>query len=456
MFNRILEIIDQFNIKEHRHFKNKINNYILIGLVCSLLIMFVYLMIRFHDNHNINYIDNMKKKLDTKYENVHPYKGIIRNITYLGGVYSNDDNNWHSIYYDNDTKEILNGGENDNYLYTDIPKSGKDLMIVPSKRQTEKGFQEYVLNWVGAIEYNDSIGHYSKNYGIEYKGYNYEYPIDYLADANWNYNTSYSKYNISKISTISQIGSNNYNYLVKSLNTKEYILNILRNCFGFVSDDFYDFVNNKNNFLEIFPNAYSNSDIIPNEINIGDIGTYVDKKGLTKIGICVGFDNKFNPIFSICTNDDIFEFKNIKKIYKDMNGFNVLHIEYINTKNPFLKNRNVFKHFYKTSLPFVNNNNKNELIINNIDNYNRNFLYGVKSIIDEDKLNDLMNRVLQERLNRIMLREFNAEQKRIKYNITSLNELYSNNLYSYKDLNTVEYISYIYELEIKGPGKILQ
>ena len=84
MFNRILEIIDQFNIKEHRHFKNKINNYILIGLVCSLLIMFVYLMIRFHDNHNINYIDNMKKKLDTKYENVHPYKGIKALIRVIG------------------------------------------------------------------------------------------------------------------------------------------------------------------------------------------------------------------------------------------------------------------------------------------------------------------------------------------------------------------------------------
>ena len=195
---------------------------------------------------------------------------------------------------------------------------------------------------------NDYDGVFSKNYGMEYNNYIYNMPIDYIVDANWNNNIEYTKKDVINISTISEIKCYTYNYLSGKLSNKEYILNILRNCFGFIGDNFYDLVNNKNNFFQILDDKrIKESSYIPTKIRLGDIGIHLSD-GKEYIGICVGYTNKQKPVFSICIDLDYISkyssrkinIKNIKDIksIKNIKGFNLLYVD---------EGKRFFNYYYK-------------------------------------------------------------------------------------------------------------
>lgn len=178
----------------------------------------------------------------------------------------------------------------------------------------------------------------------------------------------------------------------------EWILSILKNCFGFISDDFYDlFDNNKLNFNECEIK----------DVEIGDIGVFGNDKDGYRIGICIGYDKKMNPVFSVCSSNSInpnfveinggFITSNYKGI--EYGGYNALHIENLNGTN------NAFAKYFKTFLPFTDDNIKvKDLIITDIKQYNEQALFlndDIKSVYTDI----FSNKVHNERYRRISERE---------------------------------------------------
>lgn len=405
----------------------------------------------------IKLFNQKKEKYQNNYYDVHNYYGICRDIEYIGGFskfvkdvrlenvdeYNNikAEDKFIALYRDKDTNEILKGDLNDDYIMAGTIKAGINRTMVPNERGTKKGFQEYILKWTGGIIYNDYDGIFSKNYGVEYNKYIYNMPIDYIVDANWNKNIEYTKEDVINISTISEVKCNTYNYLSGKLSNKEYILNILRNCFGYIGDNFYDLVNNNNRFYQIVNDKrIEESEYLPTKIRLGDIGIHDSEKG-EQIGICVGYDNKKNPVFSICLGLDEIEKYNNKIVKRkenfNLSGYNILFVD---------KNDGFFQSYYKTNLPFNDIDNSDyfdnkDLIIDNIDIFNNQI-----SRVNEEEASDI---VYKERIKRIILREENALKCRKKNNI-DLNK-YKNIQFDIIDdiynLNTNAYNKFVYGSE---------
>lgn len=449
--------------KELNKIRKKINNDRISFLIVLISILFVmgilfgllnnFLVV---DRTAINFtkLNNQKKiKYQVGYKNEHDYRGFCRDIEYIGGFskYVRDirleniddfDNikeeyKYITLYRDKNTNEILKGDLDDDYVVAGLVKSGINKVYVPNVRMTKQGFKEYILKWTGGIVNNDYEGTFSKNYGVEYNNYIYNMPIDYIVDANWNKNTEYTKQEVISISTISEVTNKTYNYLSGKLSNKEYILNILRNCFGYISDNFYDLVNGENRFYQIVNDRrVKEEEVLPTKICIGDIGIHSENKE-EYIGICIGYDKKKNPIFSICIGLDIIQ-KYLKKVpikYEELNikGFNILYVD----------DNNFFDRYYKTNLPFIDEENSDysdnkDLIIKDVNEYNNQVLR-----ISHGNSGDI---VYNERIDRIKLREKTADEIRKKYGI-DLYRYYNLDFYEIDDIyniNTREYNEYIY------------
>ena len=421
---------------------------ILICCFCIILFFVIYIVIqnRFIRNKKIHLINTAKR-----YENKEPYfnsnrKINFRNVEYIGGekIYINRPigisdkeytyvgERWYPFYRDKDTGEILRGYEKYNFITAGIPYVGIDKMEVPEERKTIKGFQEYVLKWTGSVLcqhrniIKDStirenvVGKFYGNgiYDV-YRFGRFDRPIDLVADNLWGIdsNETTDGYDIYDIEDVK-----NYKYSlgIIELSPNEWVMNILRNCFGFISDDFYDLYNkNVINFEE--------TDI--KNVSIGDIGIYGDEEIGYHIGICIGYDKRNNPIFSICTTDKYL--KIIKEYISNddkINGFNILCIENVNNID-----NNLFDRYYKTYLPFSDNSvNTNDIVINDVSKYN-------KQVRNENK-REMQKVLLDERIRRITERERNAKEIRDKENI---------DLGRYKniDISTVYMINETYSYE---------
>ena len=415
--------------------------YILLSVIIVVIAVIIILILRI--NKNIKIDDNYKYEFKNEYKNNEHYlekasKNNYRNIEYVGGIdlyldrsvpLSLDEPNyigerWYPFYRDKDTGEILRGNEKQNYITAGMPYIGLDHMDVPEERMTKIGFKDYVLNWTGSVLYR-KLGFIDKNdfengefvdyksffgeyNGIgryecgKYPGRFYDMPIDIVANYLWNYN--YKDYlenkDIEKIDNINDALKYDYKTSDTRFSENQWVFNILRNCFGFVSDDFYAVQEeNKLNFNEC--------DI--ENVEIGDIGVY-DSNGYA-IGICIGFDNKHNPVFSVCTSKEInnkmleiddYVIKNIlnKKMKTDIYGYNILHIE---DKKDI--NKQAFIKYYKTFLPFTDTNeigtSKNKsLIIKDIVQYNNQI-----KLLDDIDNNDLYIKLINERKRRLVRRE---------------------------------------------------
>ncbi|MDO5564298.1 MAG: hypothetical protein Q4F88_03620 [Eubacteriales bacterium] len=433
--------------------------YIFISMLSIVILVSIFALV-FNIKKSIDIKSNNEKQYEFKneYKNNGQYfkkgrKENYRNVEYIGGInlyldrkvnlspneYTYEGTRWYPFYRDKDTGEVLRGFEKYNYITTGIPYVGIDYMDVPKERMTKKGFQEYVLNWTGTVLYrkigfiddkkrNESF--YGKNIEIgvyECKENLYDIPIDLVAN-NFlsicnNKNELYENKNIEKIDNIQDAIS--YNYISQSIFFSEnhWIFNILRNCFGFISDDFYNI--QENNILN-----FNECDI--EDVEIGDIGVY-DYDGYA-LGICVGFDSKNNPIFSICTSYDVNNkitelnseelINKLKEITKNKYiGYNILHIENIKEIS-----KNAFNKYYKTFLPFIDEDEigsaKNrKLIIKDINTYNKNAFLVLESTNGNNRL---YNQLINERERRIERREKQAKDLLERYNI---------NLNKYKDID---------------------
>ena len=428
--------------------KNK-KRFILILFVILIIILVVF-VIRFFIYKDELYIHN-SNEIKSNYENKESYfndkrRVNFRNVEYIGGEelfinrpntisekeYTYVGNRWYPFYIDKDTNEILRGLENYNFITVGIPYVGIDKMKVPKERKTIKGFQNYVLNWTGGVScahknyISDSTmrenlyGRYYGNgiYDVFRYGY-FDRPIDLVADYLWgNANETTDGYDIYDLDDVK-----NYNYSVQiiELSPNEWVMNILRNCFGFISDDFYDLYNkNIINFDEI--------DI--ENVSIGDIGVYGNEKIGYHMGICVGYDKVNNPIFSICTTNkylkDIDDYiENDLKI----KGFNILHIEKVKEMN-----NNLFNNYYKTNLPFENSVvHKKDIMISDISEYN--------SQVKNENKKKMHNKLIDERIRRIDEREKKAEEirKERKIDLEQYKSIDISAMYMINETYTYEY-----------------
>ena len=420
---------------------------VIITLSIMVLVCFVFIIKNavLNENKNNNSEKNKYVNKEVYFDRNRPMN--FRNVEYVGGekIYINRPigisdkestyvgDRWYSFYRDNDTGEILRGLEYYNYITAGMPYVGIDKMLIPEERKTIKGFQEYVLNWTGSV--SCQFKNYIRNAEIRrnikgdfygngiYDVFSYGYfdrPIDLVADYLWGNDSNettdgYDIYNIEDVK--------NYKYGLQAieLSSNEWVMNILRNCFGYISDDFYDLYNK--NIINFEETNIEN-------IRIGDIGVYGDEEYGYHMGICVGVDKKNNPIFSVCTIDTylegVKEYINIKKSF-EVSGFNILHIE---DKN----NKKLFKKYYKTYLPFKDDNvNNKSIIIEDVSIFN-------EQIKIENK-NKMYNRLINERIRRINEREKKAEELREieQINLEQYKDIDISTLYLINEINSYEY-----------------
>ncbi|MDO5564302.1 MAG: hypothetical protein Q4F88_03640 [Eubacteriales bacterium] len=204
-----------------------------------------------------------------------------RKVEYIGGINYNlqreynisskeeryNGVRWYPFYRDKDTSEILRGLERINYITAGIPFVGLDHYDTPNDRKTQKGFSDYVKKWTGSVLYGNysrfgqyglsDKSSYDNSKGIYYcESYDYDKPIDLLISDIW-FNTKYIKrsetYNIDDIVKAINFGSYKMgNEDITFFSENDWILYILRNTIGYISDDFYDIVyNNKINLWKL-------------------------------------------------------------------------------------------------------------------------------------------------------------------------------------------------------------
>lgn len=466
-----------------------------IGAITIIFVVLVLSIICFRLISNMFVVKDLRYNIATNsYINSEKYVGkgyAFRNVEYVGGVvvdinrpysFSNKEEKfegkrWMPFYRDKNTNEVLRGFEREDFISAGGCYVGLDHLDIPKERMTKEGFCKYVLDWTGSVLYmqkNNYKGQYLEKYNRISKKYAdgvyecnesiypYDVPIDLLAESMWCIETKRDKNhsllfdNIDDIRNIGALDSGNYvNY--GSLSENEWVLSILRNCFGYISDDFYDFIDkNKINFpaIEI------------DNVKVGDIGIFNNDED-NKAGICIGFDNQRNPIFTICTSKQIInnlvemnnydrQLVDILKIPNSIFGYNILHIENLNGKN------RVFSKYYSTNLPFTDNeinNSKNiKLIINDIKKYNEQILYKINIGNKIWEGDDLSKRLINERIRRISDRENKANKIRYDNNIDI--EQYKDkdisNLYYIFENNTYEYGQYLQSLHVESAGKMGQ
>ena len=429
-----------------------------IIIIALIAILFLGICIAINLSKKNNIFENTNSYSDTiKYINKEKYVDDkkhkrYRDVEYVGGIKININRpfgiskyelryvgeRWYPFYRDKNTGEILRGTENYNFVTVGTPYIGIDKMDVPNTRKTKNGFQEYVLKWTGSVlsrtnRFNSVDNGLYKNIktynGIyECNLHSYDMPIDLVADNLWGgegeYQDGYDIYNIDDVKT------KQYKQAIIYLSENEWVLNVLRNCFGFISDDFYELCNkNRINFDKI--------DI--SDVTIGDMGVYGNDKDGYNAGICIGYDNKFNPVFSISASANVFNIINETKKYAEISdGFNLIHVEKINNSA-----NNIFNSFYKTNLPFESDKKefKKDYIINDVDIYNKQieFYINKNEYIKNNK--NLNNTLIDERINRIGLRETKANELRSKYDINLNN--YQNTdiskIYMINETNTYEF-----------------
>ncbi|MDO5564303.1 MAG: hypothetical protein Q4F88_03645 [Eubacteriales bacterium] len=437
-----------------------------IKIIISIFILTIIILVMYFnlshngvmlsENENIN-IDSAKYINFEKYVDDNKHKSY-REVEYIGGIKINLNRpfgiskyeekfvgeRWYSFFRDKNTGEILRGLEIYNFINVGVPYIGLDKLEIPNERKTKKGFQNYVLNWTGCVlsrtnRINSPETHFDKYKNIyngiyECKDNLYDMPIDLVADNLWGNGKEYS--NCYDIYNLEDLKSKNYKLPTIELSENEWILNILRNCFGYIGDNFYELNNN---------NRICFDEINITEVVIGDIGVYGDEKTGYNIGICVGYDVNFNPIFSISASENIYKILDEAKKYKDIEeGYNLLHIEKLNAET-----NNVFNSYYRTYLPFDidNNTNKKNFIIKDISLYNERIEY----YIDKEKYisgnEDLNEKILSERINRIQNREKLAETIR-QHNQIDLSEYQIKDIstmYMINETNTYQYQKYLGE-----------
>lgn len=424
---------------------------------CICLIIIIILNI-------ITNIFNKKNIIDYNYTNSYEnnyHTTDYRNLNYIGGTNVYDSKNdlirWIDLYLDIDTKEVLRGSNNSNYITAGLPVIGTDTMIVPNIRQTKRGFQDYILQWTSSILYDNSNKLIINNYGNSKAVENYNKAIDILCDINWNNKKEYKDNEKYQISTISDVKSNAINdYLLESngkLNGIEYIYNILRNCFGFISDDFYSLSSNKILFNEIELN----------EVQIGDIGIKEKNDKIYQIGMCIGYDERNNPIFTLCDSvkNGVPEYLSNRNRLKDKEilGYNILHIEPKDFFDRYIWQKKIFDNYYGTNLPFntkdvINSNiyNSHDVIHRikdkDIEKYN-NQIFGNVSFKNNDYYIDMSNKIYQERIRRINQREKNAKNLCDEYiiDIKKYENMEIDDFILIYDTNTFEYKNYINKYE---------
>lgn len=459
---KIYKFLEDFSRLSHFWIYNK--------TICTIFIFIVFMIVVlvFDNLFILKYRESNVKSI--QYNNDHQYKNYHQ-IEYIGGQKVCDSSvgnikRWYPIYIDINTKEILRGGNTENYINAGYCKVGIDKTYILEERDTKKNFIKYILDYTGGILFDDnSLDLPNDYYGVNYANEDYNKPIDIVVDYNWNINKEYTSNDKYLIGTISNVENYSINStLLESdgkLTENEYIYNILRNCFGYISDDFYDLSNNKINF----------SEINITEVRIGDIGCFYDRNHQACFGMCIGYDKSKNPIFTICTSSNKINNKALEKysnsikkqsgIDKEIEiGFNVLFVEKINRLR-FFGTKNVFEKYYHTNLPFRDDNtisdNKNfNYIIENIDIYNDQVYY--KKLLKQGKWKgiDLSDMIYQERIKRIANREKIAQELVDKYKIDLLK--YDNidiqELNSIYDLNTYEYIKKYIDNDINKYAKL--
>ena len=432
------------------------------SFIIGLFIPFFAIIICIIDGLFVNKYWLNSNIINREYKNNHKYSNF-RELDYIGGSFLKEDEirRWYPLYIDINTKEILRGGNTENYITAGGCKIGLDHIDILEKRNTKMGFQRYVLNWTGAIEYKEhSIDLPDKTFGISKATQDYNKPIDVVADVNWNANKEYNKNDKYLISTISEVKNYSINDTILEatgkFNENEYIFNILRNCFGYISDDFYNLAMGKNKFSEIFIH----------EVEIGDIGIFYDNNSQICIGMCIGFDKSNNPVFTLCTssikikNKELKEYVKYKKGKTDYKtneefGFNVLITE---KKHIFpIIEKRVFEKYYHTSLPFIEQRNIidydiTKLRIKEIDEYNNQVYYNDYLNKNIWNGNDLSYRLYHERLNRIKERELKAIALRNDYKIdltiyNDKNVTDFNDIYNVKTPEYIENINYYSDYE---------
>ena len=388
--------------------------------------------------------------IDREYKNNHKYSNV-RELKYIGGSFLMEDEvrRWYPLYIDKKTTEVLIGGNIENYITAGGCKIGLDRIDILKNRNTKEGFKQYVLDWTGSIEYKEySVDLPDKTFGISKSTQDFNKPIDIIADINWNTNKSYKVNEKYMISTISEVKNYSINDTILEasgkFNENEYIFNILRNCFGYISDDFYNLAMGKNRFSEIYIH----------EVEIGDIGVYWDKNKQMCMGMCIGFDKSNNPTFTLCTSSnkinnkslkDYVKYKKNKLGYKSNEefGYNILIVEKKHIF-PFFE-KHIFEKYYHTSLPFIDKSNIidiTKLRINDIDEYNKQAYYKNYANKKDWTGNDLSYRLYSERINRIKQRELKAETFRNDHKIDLT--IYNNkNVKDMKDIYNVKTTGYI-------------
>lgn len=399
----------------------------IIAIIIVILFLIV-LIIHSNDKKDIGYdkVKNYKLLNDgVKYVNEHNPMPDYKECIYIGGEVLKSNKSgivrWVPLYYDTNGNEILKSSNTLNYISAGMPLIGTDRVEVDEKYRTVLGFRELVLNWTGSILFdNNRKGVYDNLYGHSINQQEYNKPLDIIADKNWNNKKKLRNNEIYEISTVSSMSlysiGGNISESVGYLTEKEYLLCLLRNAFGYISDSFYDLSNDK---LEFPVFSLQN-------VEFGDIGIYIDEKKQFKPGICIGFDEKKNPVFSLCSNaaNDSETKKIMSNINKNtkkdkIDGYNYLHIEKI-SNNSFISllDRNKFSIYCKTNLPFVDKrtdrtaNNKSLLLTSeNIYKYNSQIMY----INDNNDISE--NFIINSRVKRILYREEIAKKNREKYNI---------------------------------------
>ena len=277
-----------------------------------------------------------------------------------------------------------------------------ETLEVPPERKRKKGFQRFVCDWIGGIGNTNRIN------ALKYNRYDYSLGASYI---------DY----LSKKFDLKQNESNGCNGI-------DYLLIILRNSFGQCADSFLGVETIMENFTEISIN----------QVQIGDVGiAYICDENVP--GICIGYDNEKNPIFTINSivpkdSKTVCATKKMIKEYMKPKALdikskyivsNCLLSDSLNERDRTketcgIKNRYFYK-FYSThsAIPFVDKEtdgtSKNkDLIIEDIDYYNNQSNY--RDLLDKGEWtgDDLGTRWNEEhkRVQEILKEE---KQKRIDY-----------------------------------------
>ena len=156
--NRLIQILKKIITDKHmrRH-----RNFVII--VCLLMVFVAWALIYsifFNniDTTQISFVElanRKKEKYQIEYNITHNYFEFCRDIEYVGGFskfvkdvrienieeYDNIkmEKKFISLYLDKNTKEILKGNLNDDFIMAGTTKAGINKIIVPDERKTKKG-----------------------------------------------------------------------------------------------------------------------------------------------------------------------------------------------------------------------------------------------------------------------------------------------------------------------------